>query len=1021
MFMAFYRFTRPAAPSRFPATLESRRVNNGLGGRGFVVSSASALALIAAVAGPAAAQQKKAAPTVKKTAAAVKAPQPVVPVRPDASPFTSVKRLQAFMEHLKAEAKEAAEEAEEKKGEAKPGGGEAGGSEEERERKSGVPEYLESYLYRLRERAYPYDSIDSDAYVRAADARSKMPAADWNPRTARTLNPNGAKIGPMALAVARQTRWEYVGPRNLPVPYQTYYGPIGSATSGRVNGAAFATNDDNIAYIATAGGGVWKTLNNGRDWFALGDGFDFLYTSAVAVDPTNANIVYVGLGDYDGNNGRGYTGGVMKSTDAGRTWARVGATIFPKAAVSSIAIDPDNPQIIVAATGRTVVYGAGHLFRSTDGGATWAAADTQGGDVEWSDVRAGVKDPATGTRYYYAVTSFANSDALAGIYRSANQGATWTKINLATPFSGDRLTRVAPSQADFKSVYVINTLDNTIYKGTLTSGATYSWTNITGTYASNNWSQAYYYNLALGISSVTSGSPPAKTDVLYGSGISFSGSPGAAGAWTDIGVTYTNGARTHNDQHAIAVSPLNPNKLLIGNDGGVYGVTYNPAQSGATAWTIDATLSFTLGLTQIYHADWHPTDPAKMIGGAQDNATPVAVGLNATTGLPTWKNVVGGDGGGSSINQTNGNYQYATSQYGTAYATNNGWVSSRNITPSIGNDNQPFVTTTAVDPNGLRFYVGTNYLYRYNESTLTWENRLGGQALTTSGTITAIAVAPGDSNTIYTGSGNGALWMTVNGGANWTQLSNGTGALPNRPITSIAINPNNKNDILIGLSGTGTGHLYRGVVASGQATFASVSGSGATALPDFPLNDIARDPVSPASVFYAATDGGVFTSTNGGANWTNATAPLGLPNVECTAIKAVLGTNFVNVATYGRGFWRIPLLSAQEAPAAKPLVTTNYTIARVGANFAVTLTLANGGGAATNVQVNTARITSGATILTPTETLPSVVETIATGKTATKTLTFPAGTLTAGTRAVLSVDGVYVNGVFSSGLRITLP
>ena len=1027
---------------------------NSLGFARFGLAVVLPLGVAAVLTTPAFAQQKT-NPGPASLRKVLKKQGAVRPLAPRTE-FTSVKRLKTHLNRLEDEAERKEDEEKREKDTSKENEiktkrrvatGEPAGERES------VPDYLEALLYYTFERAYPNDSIDSGAFARAAEARSRMPIADWNTKASGTNNgvirTQAVTVRPNPITVTipvRATRWEFVGPRNLPTPYVTYYGPADSTTSGRVNGLAFAPTNDSIAYLAAAGGGVWKTLNGGKDWFAVGDTFNFLYTSSVVVDPQNANTVYVGVGDFDGQNGFGYTGGVMKSTDGGATWTRLGTSVFTaNSAIPALVVDPDDSQTVVTVTGRGPYLD--YIYRSTNGGTTWSSVPASSfsgasgfeGYAWWSDLRAGVKDTVTGTRYYYAVANRASNDAsFTGIYRSSDKGTTWTKISIPSTVNNNSsvLARVVPSKANYNVVYYINGYDNSIYKGTLTGGptsTTYTWTNLATNYpngsengqsANYNWSQDFY-DLYLNVAGVPAAGTGVINDVLYGSNITFAGSANGGTTWTDIGVTYTGGAKTHNDQHVSTVSPLDPAKLLVGNDGGVYGLTYDKTKTGSAAWTIDTSLNLTLGLTQIYHADWHPTDSSKMIGGAQDNATPVSLGLG-TNGLPIWDNVGGGDGGGSSINPIYPNYQYTTSQNAGVYATNDGWNQNyRYIAPTITGDNRPFVTTTAVDPNGLlRFYIGTNYLYRYSESSLTWENRLGSQALAgannSGATISAIAIASGDSNTIYTGSTDGLLYVTMNGGTSWTQLSNGSGTLPNRTIKSIAINPNNKNDVLISLSGTGTGHLWRGTVSGTSATFTNLSGSDATGLPDFPLNEVARDPNSPASIFYAATDGGVFVTTNGGASWANATAPLGLPNVQCNAIKAVAGTGYVNVATYGRGFWRIPLLSAQNSAPA-PNLTTTYTITRSGSNFVVVLSVRNNGGPAANVQLNTVKLTSGATGVTPTETLPSVLGSIATGGYINKTLTFPVSSLAAGSTGVLSFTGVYSTGTWSSSVRVTLP
>src|ERR1019366_3735803 len=150
-----------------------------------------------------------------------------------------------------------------------------------------------------------------------------------------------------------------------------------------------------------------------------------------------------------------------------------------------------------------------------------------------------------------------------------------------------------------------------------------------------------------------------------------------------------------------------------------------------------------------------------------------------------------------------------------------------------------------------------------------WTKRLGNQDLTNqtlnaNAIVQAIAVAPTDSNRIYTGSSDGALFMSSDQGATWKELNRGSTAIPRQAITSISVSPTNESDILIGISGTAikAGHLYRcsNTVAS-PVVFTAVSGTGSTGLPDVSLNAIARDIDNPQTTWWIAMDVGVFQST----------------------------------------------------------------------------------------------------------------------------------------------------------------
>lgn len=739
-------------------------------------------------------------------------------------------------------------------------------------------DFLESYLYFLEQRAYPGDSLDIDAYARARRHRDRMPAARRH------------GVGDIG-ATTLDSNWEFAGPKDLPPPYRIYngQGPI----SGRVNVIAFDPNAPGSLYLGAAGGGLWHSTDNGVTWEVLSDGWPAIQVSSIAIDPVNSGTIYVGTGDFDGYGGLGF--GVMKTTDGGVTWNVIGNREFGRFAVSAVCIDPDSSQNLLVAAGRPRDWWT-YLWRSTDGGATWYSPLTV--YAHWRSIQASLPD-ITGSRYLYAV-GLQNGGQ---VYRSSDHGATWTK--LSPPLSNvnwyDHTSLdIAVSSVDPRTVYLLCGFDRKIWKS---PDAGITWIDITAGFpgGSNgyNWSQSDYDSRIL-CTAATDPDTGMLRDALYVSLIDVVLSPDGGATWKSFGgPTYTDSALTHNDQHALAFDPNDPFGLLVGNDGGLYRYSHDPA-TGDGVWS---SLNSGLALTQFYKTAFHPTDPNRVLGGTQDNSTP------ALLGTATWKNVGGGDGGFCAISAVNPDIQYATSQNLFVYRTQDNWATSQVISPNIGSDNKAFITPIVLDPNDFNsLYAGTNYLWRWSETTRTWTPRLGGRRLSDSGYLLCVAVARGDSNRIYTGSVQGELWMTADAGTTWTRIDGGTTPLPSRAITSIDVDPVNPDRLLVGLSGTATAHMWRCDNArDGARRWINVSGSGETGLPDVPLNAIARDPGDPQNTFYVGTDIGVFATSNGGDAWTNATGPLGLPNVPVNDLKAVQGTGFLYAATFGRGLWRARL------------------------------------------------------------------------------------------------------------------
>ena len=751
-------------------------------------------------------------------------------------------------------------------------------------------DYLEAHLFYLRQRAYPKDIADWSAYPRARKHAATMPTARMGGGLVHSNISSGS--------------WRFVGPNGLAVPYRTYYGV--NTLNGRTNALAFDPVTAGTYYMATAGGGLWRTTDSGKTWNPLSDTWPTLQTSSVAIDPTNHNIIYVGTGDFDG--GGFLSNGIMKTTDGGATWTNTGNMEFGSCAVSAIAIDPENPQLITVAAGRGA-SAVTSLWNSTDGGATWS--DALDAPVAWSSLSYGPKS-RSGARHLYAAGvgdgfSYGNGDQ---VYVSDDNGATWGALSTQPAMFQDPTSqiclRVVASATDLNKFYLLDGFNRKIWSGLITlTGIT--WTDVTGNFLNGqtnngvtdnyNWSQqSYDFHIECG-SRVAGGKP---TDVLYVGLIDLEQSLDGGATWQSLGgPTFTGNSILHNDQHCLALNPNGSGEALVGCDGGVFRLTDN---TSTNAYTYTG-LNPIGGATQFYHIAPHPNSPNYFLGGAQDNATPALVGNTAK-----WKNVAGGDGGFCAIRDTNN--QFATSQELTIYQTKNGWTSSTNITPNAAGDLVGFIAPIVLDPTGTYLYAGTNYLYRYKLTTSLWDNRLGGVVLgdPAGDFIVTIAIAPSDANQLYTASVTGQIWWSPDAGQTWKQINAAPTALPQLSPSSLVVSPTNSHSVLVGFSGSGAPHLWLcSDVTATHPVWTNVSGAGATGLPDISLNAIALDVYAQDTTWYVGTDIGVFTTVDSGAHWANMTQALGLPNVQVNDLKAIAGTNTLYAGTYGRGIWAINL------------------------------------------------------------------------------------------------------------------
>lgn len=759
-----------------------------------------------------------------------------------------------------------------------------------------APNYMRALEHYLRARVGPDGLIDGDKLMAGLEHRSFMPEAP--PPTAGALDPNDRETQTI------RGGWAFMGPRNIDVPQTTYFGtrPI----AGRINAVASHPSNPNRIFVATPRGGVFRTDNGGVTWIPLSDGWAVMHASALAIDPSDPNIIYAGTGDHHG--GGLYGVGIMKSTDGGNTWVNHGKSLMSNLAVSEIMINPSQPSQMVVTTGRGT-QNLGRVFRSSTSGETWVVCrDTNGNRLpagnwsggDWSAPTA----PGGTTRNLYVVGGGANGGNL---FRSTDWGATWTRMSspeTAGLFQLDLAAGKSTSRPE--EVFVIVPETRRIWRSD--SRAT-PWIDITAGFPSAgidnpiyNWTQPLYnfhITTALtddGITLVYAGQITVAVNV--------GGNPNA---WTDIGETYQGTAKTHNDQHSCFPHPTMPESAFIGNDGGVYRVDLNVPPGGGTPTVTFTNFNANLPITQFYYVSIHPTDPRWIMGGTQDNATPMSRG-----DLNNWSNLGQGDGGGSGFVRPNPLRVFISWQGMSVGRSDDGFATlGSNITPDYGSDILPFVgpITMGTGTRANDVLVGTNYLWRYNSNTSTWTPRVGGTELASDGAyITAIDMARTNQNRIYVGSGDSKIWMTTDYGATpFVRIDPPT--LPDRWVADIVSKDGASSDVLVAFSGFASDNLWRCLnTDAASPVWVNVSGIGANALPPVPVNAIAIDPFDPGT-YYVGTDIGAFMSTDQGQSWLNITRSWDLPNVHVTDLKVLNygGATYLYAATFGRGIWRVRL------------------------------------------------------------------------------------------------------------------
>lgn len=817
------------------------------------------------------------------------------------------------------------------------------GSEEE----FGESERRNDWLY--FQRAYPAETIPVEAGPRMIEQLEREEAR---------LEQLRARFGAEAEAPEQQMVWASVGPQ--PIAGGFTYGTPRTNTSGRVSAIALDPRYDGVnnrtVYIGGAQGGVWKSTDNGANWTPLTDSQPSLAMGAIAIDPKNPNVIYAGTGESSSCGLCYYGAGLLKSSDGGATWAQITgpvSTVDPKvpaflnSGFTSIAIDPVNTSTIFVGTGATAAgnpasvptaapVGQVGLWKSTDGGNTWRNVDPSGtnGATRCHDI---IIDPQNHNRVYAAMRA-------TGVFVSNSGGepGTWQRLTGGLPEPGS-----SAATTEFRRINLGVGPGSGVSAG-ITLYAAYATTgsDLMGIWRSTNdgasWTKVLTpqtpgqanYNLDITVD------PTDGRTVYYGTSTNRTNRGGTiyrtrdgGDSWEDISLGDGVSGGLHPDTHQIVIAPTNRNILFTGNDGGVWRT--NNATASTVSWI---QLNNTLAITQFMSVALHPTNANLLIGGTQDNGT------LRYQGNVSWDFVDGSDGGASVIDQSNPQVVYHTyynlnnqdsggaAVLGPAVSTSGGvlgsWVfrgcdrcaaQQGGFNPS---DRVAFYAPLALSAgftgaNGNVVYFGTHRLYRSSNRGVTWtglgasSDNFGADLTSGQGVISTIAAHPNlDNNAnppgeiVWVGTSDGLVQVTTNAGAlagaNFNNVTKSP--LPNRYVSDIALDPNNRQRAVAVFSGFGSvtpstpGHVF--ITNNLGSSWQDISGN----LPDVPVNSVAINPNSPNTI-YIGTDLGVFQTNDGGASW--ARLGGGMPRTATFMVRYHTASNTLFAATHGRGIFKL--------------------------------------------------------------------------------------------------------------------
>ncbi len=783
------------------------------------------------------------------------------------------------------------------------------------------------------------DPLDYELIAVAKEQVAAMPQATIT-STGVVIHAPGEDIA--SRAAGDITGWTELGPGNI---------------GGRTRTILIDPGTPATMYAGAVAGGVWKTTNTGTTWTKLDDLMTNLAVSTMAFEGSGGggyttSTIYAGTGEGFFNADAVRGAGIFKSTDSGATWSQLASTANSNFYyVNKIVADVSAAGTMFAAT-RTGVW------KTTDGGATaWTnvLADTGGGgsNATITNTSVGITDIEIAGNTLIASNGTWISD---GIYRSANSGSTWSRVHAPTNIGRSDLA-IAPNDTQYMyaiSSNVINDRLLQVYRSTdngvnwspriTSSGGVYSgsdvnWLLLTnplfanlnacGFGADQSLHQGWYDNIIA--------VAPHNRDIVYAGGIDLFRSNNGGTDWGVISHWWVSGfvGYAHADQHTIEFHPSwngSGNQIMfVGNDGGIFkttnaiggalasgtnsGICYSYVGDTPTSvlWT---DLNNGYNVTQFYNGRPLGSTTSYM-GGTQDNGT--LLGSDGG-GINAWTEEFGGDGGYVSYDPSDTTTRFAETTGLSIIRQYQGAIDGfgdpdyQSIISGISDGGFAFIFINAFrhDPsNRDRMWTGGFYPWRSNlastaalASNVTWTQ--AGAITDGSGTISAWAVDPNDSDNVWLGLTDGYVQKTTTGmtstsGTTWTTERQGASDWGGSAYASwVEVDGNDATGDTVYVTnsrfGGSTAKVFR--TANGGTSWSDITNN----LPDIPVHCVVVQPGNASNIFLG-TDLGVFVSQNTGASWASMNQSPDFTNTVVETLEFQNSTTLY-AFTHGRSAWR---------------------------------------------------------------------------------------------------------------------
>ncbi len=687
------------------------------------------------------------------------------------------------------------------------------------------------------------------------------------------------------------------------------YRLIGPFRGGRSCAVTGVKGKDNLFYFGSTGGGIWKTIDGGRSWENISDGFFGGSIGAIAVAPSDDNVIYVGGGEKTVRGNVSYGYGVWKSENAGETWTQMG--LEKTRHIGRIRVDPENSDIVyVAAMGDLFKDSKERgIFKSIDGGKTWTKKLFINDGAGAVDLIVDPHNPrilyASSWKVRRTLYSLDSGGEGSAIWKSTDKGETWENIseNKGLPEGAWGISGITVSPVQRNRVWaLIENKDGGVYRSD-DGGQTWMKTNSSRSLRQRAW---YYTRIY---------ADTEDADGVYVVNVSYHHS-------TDGGKTFSASNAPHGDHHDLWIDPTNNERMIIGDDGGAQ-ISYDAGETWSTYHNQPT--------SQFYRVTTDNHFPYRIYAAQQDNST-VRIS-HRTDGRSIseddWESTAGGESAHIAVDPEDNDIVYGGSYGGFLTRVNHKTGSRRGI--NVWPDNPMGYGAEGMKyrfqwnfpiffsrHNPDKLYTGSNHLHLSIDEGQSWEiispdlTRNDPEKLKSSGgpitqdntgveyycTVFAADESPLKEGLIWVGSDDGLVHVTQDGGDNWENVTPS-----NMPewamVNSVEPDPFDEGACYIAATlykaGDYQPYLYK-TENYGKSWRKITNG-----IPNDHFTRVIRVDPNQKGLLYAGTESGMYISYDDGNSWQS--FQQNLPIVPITDLK--VKENNLIVATQGRGLWII--------------------------------------------------------------------------------------------------------------------